>query len=180
MEQSLIERLERLEKQNRRFKQAGFVLVLILVAFGTMAQQPPLNTEVKAQKFSLHDSSGKTRGMFFTREGQSILILSDRNGEPRLTLTVGADGSPAVGLFEPGDKIRAELPLTNNGPRFVLYSKDEKEQVLLNMGKNGQPQLGFLDKNKLPRVVIGAAGDQWVVGTYGPKGELTGGLGEKK
>jgi len=64
MEKSVTERLERLEKQNRRFKQLGFALILVVGAFGLMGQQPALNRELKAQKFTLHDAEGRTRGCF--------------------------------------------------------------------------------------------------------------------
>ena len=200
----MTKRLERLERQNSRFKIAGILILLASFTFVLMGQIP-VNQEVRAQKFSLYDARGKNRAMLFSRDGQAILVLAAPTGEPRITLVVAADGTPALGLNDKnGDdprialavaadgtptlglndkdgKIRAKLSLLNNAPALSLYSKeDSKPRVLLNLGSDGAPRLGFTDKNQLPRIAVGAAGEEWGVAVWDSKGKLVGSVGDKK
>jgi len=118
--------------------------------------------------------------MFFTREGQSILILTDRVGEPRLTLAVAPDGGSVVGLADKGDKIRAELSLSKERPRLAFYSKEERERVILNLADDGSPSFGLMDGTKSPRLVAGGKGDAWGIGVFDQKGKLLAHFGDKK
>lgn len=175
----IAQRLERLERQNAWFKRIGFLTLLFIGSTFLMAQSPSLLPEIKAQKFSLYDSQGKNRGMFFTREGQAILILADQDGEPRLMMAVGRDGTPAFGLSDKADKVRVELSTSKGNPRLAFYSKDAGERMLLNVGSDGLPRIGLFDANKSARVVVGAAGQSWTVGVFDAKGNVIGGIGEK-
>lgn len=180
MEMSMMERLERLEQQNRWFKGIFISMSLVISSFVLMGQSSPLVQEVKAQKFSLYDASGKNRGMFFARDGQAILILSDPNGEPRITLAVGKDGAPGIGLSDKGDKVRAEISVAKGNPRLALLSREERERILLQVGTDGSPRIGLMDSSKSPRIVIGGTGDNWGVGLFDQKGSMTATLGEKR
>lgn len=57
---ALVERIERLEKQNRRFKLAASTAGLILAAVVAMGQAAPKKT-VEADELIITDASGKTR-----------------------------------------------------------------------------------------------------------------------
>jgi hypothetical protein len=181
MDKSMTERLEYLENQNGRFKWVGILFIVIVASIAFMGQATPITREIRAQKFSLYDSTGKNRGMLFTSaEGQAILVLADRSGEPRMTLTVAGDGTPGIGLMDKGDKVRAEFSISKESPRLAFYSKEERERLLLHIGADGQPRIGLMDANKSPRVVIGASGEQWAVAVFDSKGNVLGGVGEKK
>jgi hypothetical protein len=143
--------------------------------------QIPVNQEVRAQKFSLYDARGKNRAMLFSRDGQAILVLSDPDGEPRMTFVVGADGNPALGLFDKGDKLRAQLSINKGSSHLALYAKEEgRPRAVLTVSSDGLPRLGLTDKNQLPRIAVGAAGEEWVVVVWDSKGKPVGSLGEKK
>lgn len=174
----LAKRIERLELQNNRYKRVGLLLLIVLAAFAFMGQIA-VNPEVRAQKFSLYDARGRNRAMLFSREGQAILVLSDSDGEPRITLAVGADGSPAIGIGDKGDKVRAELSLIKGASRLALYAQDEKPKALLTVTGDGIARLGLMDKSQSPRIVVGASGEEWGVGVFNAKGKLVSGLGEK-
>lgn len=178
----LIERLERLERQNTRFKRTGILALFVISAFALLGQSLPINQEVRAQKFSLRDARGKSRAMLYSPpDGQVFLVLSDKDGEPRVTLAVAADGTPALGLADKGDKFRVELSISKDSPRLSLYSKEGgKPRAILDLDSDGSPRLGFMDKNQSPRIVVGASGKEWGVGVFDSKGKLLGGLGETK
>ena len=54
----LLQRLEKLERSNRRLKLSGLVVLFGLLAFGVMGQaRPPLQT-VEAQEFVVKDAGG--------------------------------------------------------------------------------------------------------------------------
>lgn len=177
----ITKRLERLERQNSRFKIAGILVLLASFTFVLMGQIP-VNQEVRAQKFSLYDAKGKNRAMLFSRDGQAILVLADPDGEPRMTLVVGADGTPALGLSDKGDKVRAQLSINKEGSsQFALYAKEEgRPRALFTVSSDGLPRLGLTDKNQLPRIAVGAAGEEWGVAVWDSKGKLVGSVGDKK
>ena len=176
----LVKRVARLERQNSRYKRVGIVAFLAISTV-TLMGQIPVNQEVRAQKFALYDATGKNRAMLFTRDGQTILAMADKDGEPRMTLVVAADGTPALGLFDKGDKLRAGLAVEKGSSRLALYPKEtEKPRVLLTVDANGATRLGLIDKNQSPRIVLGGSGEEWGVGVFDSKGKLVGALGEKK
>jgi hypothetical protein len=163
----ITKRLERLERQNSRFKMTGILALLAIFTFILMGQIP-VNQEVRAQKFSLYDARGKNRAMLFSRDGQAILVLAAPDGEPRMTLVVGADGTPALGLFDKGDKVRAELSVDKGSSRLALYAKEEgKPRALFSVSPDGLPRLGLTDKNQSPvsRSGVRVKNGAWQCGT---------------
>ena len=56
----LMERLEKLEKQNRRLKQVGAVALVLAASILLMGQAPARRT-VEANEFILKDASGNVR-----------------------------------------------------------------------------------------------------------------------
>jgi hypothetical protein len=86
--QVLIERVGKLERQNRRWK-LGSILAAIVLAFsvaaGTRAQQEhdqPLRAKtVEAETFLLKDSDGVTRGDLTVTNGVPVLQLYNANGK---------------------------------------------------------------------------------------------------
>ena len=87
----LLERLETLEKSNRRFKRLGAVFLLLIVSAFLMDQTSPSPT-VEAGRFVLKDASGAERATLgFYNEGPR-LALKDEVGRVRLDLLVASDG----------------------------------------------------------------------------------------
>ncbi len=58
---AIIERLERLERQNRHLKRCAVILLLVLSSVFLMGQAAPSSRTVEAQKFVLVDSGGNVR-----------------------------------------------------------------------------------------------------------------------
>lgn len=89
------------------------------------------------------------------------LALTDKDRELRAVLTVGKDGSPAVGLYDKDGKARAGLTVDANGlSSLSLYGKDEGLRVALRVSANGIPQLALHHRETRPRMlfVLGADG----------------------
>lgn len=106
--QALADRLEKLEKQNRRIKGIGTAL-LVLAATVVLMGQAPARRTVEANEFILKDMEGKVRGQFSTGgTGQPFLNLSDESGKERVVLDlnpvmaglriIDANGMTRVGL----------------------------------------------------------------------------------
>ena len=94
----IIERLQRLEAQNRLLKTGGILLLLILGAFAAAAvpsaQSAP--TTLRAQSFVLVDSSGKeAASLSFDKDGRAGLSIRDSSRE---RVWVGTWGGTEPGM----------------------------------------------------------------------------------
>ncbi len=90
----IIDRLERLERQNRRMKLTGLATLVVVGAFLLMGQASLSGTlsEVRARRFVLQDSRGRERAALDINSGAPGLVLLDANGKPRAVLAVLSDG----------------------------------------------------------------------------------------
>ena len=81
---------------------------------------------VRAQRFEVVDSKGKRRAsLSLGADGSPALNLLDKHGKARAALSVGADGSPALALFDKDRKVRAVLALLPDGrPLLAVHDKD--------------------------------------------------------
>ena len=169
----VMNRLEKLEKQNRRMKQAG-ALVLILAAALVLMGQAPATRTVEANDFVLKDESGKVRGrLYMTALGPSFALL-DENGKQRASLGVLADmpglslfdangrgrvglvngpSGPGLALFDANEKKRASLHLVAEGPGFYLHDASEKGRAGLFLLADG-PRLTLYDGNEKVRASL--------------------------
>src|SRR5215472_4589582 len=95
--QSLVARVERLEKQYHWLK-----------------------SEVVTEKFVLVDADGKTRGTLRMSDDVPNLILYDTNGNVRATLRVSVEG-PALHLLDSRTKAGLELRVGEAGPDVSLF-----------------------------------------------------------
>jgi hypothetical protein len=99
----LLERVRNLERQNRRWKFASFLLLFVLassLATGLVAQEriePPLMRAktVEAQSFLLKDTDGNIRGQMNMRAGRPTFELYDRSGKVVWSAPTRAELIPA-------------------------------------------------------------------------------------
>src|SRR5215813_9569772 len=78
-DQSIIKRLEILEKQNRRFKRFGAAGIVIVASFLLMGQARTPR-RVEANEFVLLDSKGKVRSTWTVMPDRAALDFMDDNG----------------------------------------------------------------------------------------------------
>lgn len=121
---SIVKRLESLERENRRMKRAGAAALVGITAVVLLGQAvPPEGTKaVEAQQFVLRDSDRKSRAVLAVGTDGSVgLGLSDSHGTARAWLSLGPQGSPSFALFDEDAKPRATLRLWPDGvPRLAL------------------------------------------------------------
>jgi len=100
--QVLLERIQTLEAQNRRWRLASLLAFLLLAASlakGLMAQglqapQTRMQT-IEAQSFLLRDSNGNMRGQLSMKENKPSLDLYDAAGKVIWSTSAGARLLPA-------------------------------------------------------------------------------------
>jgi hypothetical protein len=127
----LTTRLERLERQGRRWKRTAFVVLLGAVALAVMGQAPPhrLPKSLEAEEFVLRDSRGQVRASLGTAQGSNSTVLQfhGENGKPRTRITVAGDGTSSLEVMDTGDHVRLLLGVRENGvPRIWLGNETGK------------------------------------------------------
>ena len=119
---TVVERLEKLERQNRRMKQVGAAVLVLVAAMLLMGQASP-NRTVEANEFVLKDANGKMQARLGLTANAPGLTLYEADGEViRTFLGVGADG-PGLYLADAGGKVRAMLSVKADEPSLVLSDR---------------------------------------------------------
>ncbi len=129
------QRLERVERQNRRLRRAGIALFVVVAAGLLMAQAPPKERIVEAEGFRLKDRQGNVRAeLVVSRDGPRLVLFGEGGKEhkERLTLDVVKEG-PILTLYDANGQGRlsltallgeAGLDLQDHGnTRVHLYSR---------------------------------------------------------
>jgi hypothetical protein len=181
--QQVMDRLERVEAQNRRLVRGGLALVL-LCGSALLIAEKPFARDIEAERFTLKDAAGKVRAELAMTEagGPELVLYSDGgikallnadNSGPNLVLWRGdaiahlsADKhGPSLKLFGPkgtegtgvGD---ATLGIDNDGPSFELFGPEGTGvgDANLNVGKDGPSfrLVGNGDKGSADLTVGGA------------------------
>jgi hypothetical protein len=139
--QELTHRGEKLERQNRRLKQAAVSVLSLVAIAGLMAQASPKRT-VEAEKFILRDARGRARvtigtpgvagAAYLMQPDEPAIWISDATASDRAILTVdgvrlaNGKGKPLLDLtsgrtdrtdatFDPvGEFLTADIHSSNN------------------------------------------------------------------
>ncbi len=98
--QDLMHRLERVERENRRIKLGGLVILTLgaMFMFTGLTVDDPV---VGAEAFTLVDDRGEPRAVFALVNAQ-----------------------PTLALFDTQSKVRVELSVVEDSPRLILYGDD--------------------------------------------------------
>ena len=120
-------RLEKLERQNRRQKIYWAVILVVLgVVLATQAYVlfRPLPSGLAEETLMVRDANGKVRASLDTHGGKVGLELWDPEGHRRATLGLGSEGAPHLAFYDRDQRVRAELNLGPDGePKFTLRDK---------------------------------------------------------
>ena len=137
--QAIVERLEGLERENRRLKRAGLA-VLFLAAAGLLLGQARPSRTVETEKFVLKDVSGNTRAMLGLVEGNALLVLygSQSDMKKGVLAEVGAGPTgPFLWLFDTQSVLRARLELGAGDPSHSFFDVDGKPRTEMGSGAKG-------------------------------------------
>jgi hypothetical protein len=119
--QSIMRRLERVERENRRLKSLSLVIAIIVGAVLVMAQAPSHRTPrtIEAEQFILKDASGKVRADLSMADNTPVLALLSDKGSPLVNLQ-GSD-SPALTLSNADSKELLKLLASPDVNSLALY-----------------------------------------------------------
>lgn len=101
---TLIQRLDQLERDNRRLRLAGALTIAGMITWALMGQAVGSSPIVEAQRVILRDSAGKVRASF----------------------GLGGDGSPLLGLNDGDGATRVVLGVFNGKPELTFSGSDGK------------------------------------------------------
>ena len=117
---AVLERLSRLEKQNRRLKWMGVTALAAVSAIFFTGQAAPTPRTVEAQKFVLKDAQGNVRGWMSTIGKGSELTLGNVKAQPMIRLVVSTDSSD-LHLFG-GPKSGLNLSMDSGNPDISMIA----------------------------------------------------------
>jgi hypothetical protein len=160
--QSILQRLDRLERQNRRLRK-GFVSLLVVAAgICLVAARPTAKDKtVEAERFVVVDAQGHKHAAFGLEKAVPAwespvpgLYIYDPKGTPQLLLH--ADEALGGGLYlQSGDNTRLALVAKRDKMAgLVVYRdpKDRKSQIVLVYSDDGKPGLFFNDAEGTTRI----------------------------
>ncbi len=120
-QQTLIQRIDRLERQNRAVRAAGTLAILAGAAalcIGMSAPRRTLETD--------------------------LLIIKDATGNTRMILGMADDG-PAITMLDSNGKLRANIGVTEKGPEFDFLDQSETPRLQMFIDDKQVPRLNLLD-----------------------------------
>ena len=141
--EAVLTRLEAVERQNRRMKIVGAVVLVLVGAGLLMAQAKPGKRVVEAQKveaeeFVLKDRGGKVRGLWgVLSHGTTTLMLVDKTGRIRGEWAHDFNGTTRLTFFDEGGKSAGKTR-----GRWAVLS-------------DGSTSLSLFDTAGKPRAVLG-------------------------
>jgi hypothetical protein len=170
------ERLDRLERSNRRLKVgflAGLVFAAVVVTTGAVSTTPKV---LEAEKIVLKDAAGNERGELFANEnawglvlfnknstkaasllvGETLngVVLFDQNGNLRQTITTNLDKSE-WDMFHPGsDSAQFEAIATGEGTALTVRDRANKPRVEIGTSTKGGSLVSASDSNGRIRAMM--------------------------
>jgi hypothetical protein len=141
---AVVERLEKVERQNRRLRGAGIAVLVLAVAGLLMGQAMPRARIVEAEGFALKDAAGKARATLAVVKGAPRLLLYDENGKTRVGLNM-TEAGPSLALADENGKGRVVLDVRKDGAGLDLADENGKDRVVLEVRKDG-PKLLMYDE----------------------------------
>jgi len=188
---AIVERLERLEKQNRRLKRgglAGLVLLASTLLAGFTVQRPAkpaaVTETLEAQRFVLKNARGETRAQLACDKDNPHLALFDTAGHVAAQLSASPVG-PSLTLYDAKGQQRASLGLLFDTSSLMLFNAEGEHRAQLSL-MGDQPFLDLIDGTRDKRIRLGvdpdgpslqisdAAGFMAIVGTIGLETTKTG------
>jgi hypothetical protein len=148
------ERLDRLERSNRRLKAAFLVCaccVLALIVMGAVSSAPKV---VEAQKIILRDGAGNERGELFASDASWGLVLFNKNKTKAASLVVGSEANGLL-LFDQNGNVRQALTADLNESAWsVLRPGSDSAQFAVTDNPLGTA-LSVRDRANVDRITLG-------------------------
>jgi len=118
---SLVRRIERLERQNHTLKVAGTLAILVGAAALFVGMSTPKKT-LETDLLLIKDTAGTTRMIFGM-----------------------ADDGPAITMLDSKGKLRANIGVTEKGPEFDFLDATETPRIQMFIDDKQVPRVNLLD-----------------------------------
>ena len=134
---AIVRRLERLERQSRRWKAVALlataILGLVLLIGAGRSAETAVPNELQARAF----------------------VLVGRDGAPLARLGLLPHGAWGLGFYDQGKKSRIVLSVEGDGSSSIsLFGKDGRGSLLLNANGSGAASLRLVDTNWKTRTML--------------------------
>jgi hypothetical protein len=160
----MLQRLERLERSNRRLKLGGLAVLIGLAALGVMGQaRPPLQV-VEAQEFVVKDAGGVVRARLGASPSAVSLSLSQEGGRANLVVSGGRGQGAHLAVADSAGKVKGLLLLSPETVGLYLSPVDatgppRSPRVVFEVLNQGTGGFAFYDRNGQTRALVGAVSD---------------------
>ena len=120
IDDSLLTRIEKVERENRSLKIGGSIALLGVAGALFLGLAAPPSKTLEAELFIVRDAQGKARMILAVGDEGPALTLLDKDGKLRVNLGVDKEG-PSLDLLDAAESPRAQLMITDDkGPRLNL------------------------------------------------------------
>ncbi len=170
--ETLARRLDRVERENRRLKQAGVIALAVIAVVVLMGQatQGKVAKVIEAEKFVLRDADGKGRARLESLpSGLVRLVLLDKDENVQSVLGVGV-GRPSLVLAGRNNKTilttsflsisgksRLTLAVLPSGVQsLALTDNTGRTRAELAIEADGSSTFGLFDRTGTARAVLGS------------------------
>ncbi|MEA2116745.1 MAG: hypothetical protein U9P36_15385 [Thermodesulfobacteriota bacterium] len=180
------ERLDRIEKQNKRLKRYVVMFSLLFVPLFLMGAKQGLQDaefgQISAQGLTIRDGSGKQLINIGTnREGGIGIAIYNQTGQRVLTLGVPADGKGnGIMVSDAEGKPRIGMGMDKGQPGIALVG--ENGSKLLAMGGSVKDGYGMLisDSKEVQRIGLGFRDGTAGIMLYDEKGQYIRGINRQQ
>jgi len=138
-------RIANVEKTNRRLLMACAALVALpLLVLACGKGSVPSADLIRAERFEVVDSGGKTRGIIFVDKDGAGISLDDGDGKPRIALAA-SKARPGLEIFDTSGKSQVSLTAEKEGAAIALADVGGKPRATLGIFKD-ETWLAFFSK----------------------------------
>jgi hypothetical protein len=182
---TLLERIERIEKQNRRLKSFLVVMVLSLLAFAVMgAKEGPRDGhfgQIIAKEIIIVDDAGQELIVIgFRKEAGTGIRILNKAGKRVLGIGITADeGGSGILVADKEGRPRIGLGMDEGLPSLAMVNENGKK--IMAMGGN---ELGYglvvMDENEVERAGLGIKEGDTGIMIYDDNGQYVRGMIRQK
>lgn len=158
---NVTQRLEGVERENRRLKRVGAAMVATITAVILMGQvtSPKVPAVVEAEQFVLRDGRGKARAWLNMSDGSVNFALADKDERTRTLLYVRDDGTDGLILATHDGQTRVEVKVGVSGVPTLSLVDNDGNRIGMFVLSDGKPALGLVDRTERLRASLGLETD---------------------
>ena len=154
---NVVQRMDRLERENRRMKLAGILVLVGITAVIVMGQAKATKVAkvIEAERFVLRDENGRERATLEVVANLAYFTLRDKDATANITLVAGKD-ILAVGLNH-NNGSSLSLSVWPEVAGLEIYDRHNKKRVSVRTKRKDGitiPAIAILDKDENPLIAL--------------------------